>query len=194
LNEVALLFQTGYLTIKDINYIDTENREYTLGIPNSEVRNAFFKHLLSAYTAYPPEQVQLLITQMKQQIYNSDASGLEKNLRMLLANIPYILHQKNEAYYHSMFLVWMKMLGFDTPGEVMTNIGRIDTVLHHAGMTVVAEIKYSAKKDAERLLNEAMNQIRDRKYYEKYADRKVILMGVAFAGKEVKCRLEKLAI
>jgi Holliday junction resolvase-like predicted endonuclease len=84
------------------------------------------------------------------------------------------------------------MLGFDTSGEVMTNIGRIDTVLHHDGLTVVAEIKYSAKKNAEKLLNEAMNQIRDRKYYEKYADRKVILMGVAFAAKEVKCRLEGL--
>jgi hypothetical protein len=192
LNEVALLFQTGYLTVKEIHIAEDNRKMYTLDIPNSEVRNAFFNYLLSAYTAYPSDQVQLLITQMKQQIYNSDTEGLEKNLRMLLANIPYTLHQKNEAYYHSMFLVWMKMLGFDTSGEVMTNIGRIDTVLHHDGLTVVAEIKYSAEEDAEQLLNEAMNQIRDRKYYEKYADRKIILMGVAFAGKEVKCRLEGL--
>jgi Holliday junction resolvase-like predicted endonuclease len=84
----------------------------------------------------------------------------------------------------------MKMLGFDTQDEVETNIGRIDTVLHHADLTVVAEIKHSSDKTVEQLLNEAMTQIHDRKYYEKYSDRKVILMGVAFAGKEVKCKLE----
>jgi hypothetical protein len=93
-----------------------------------------------------------------------------------------------------MFLVWMKMLGFEPQGEVPTNTGRIDSVLHHADLTVVAEIKYSAEKDAESLLNEAMKQIHDRKYYEKYSDRKVILMAVAFAGKEVKCRMEGLEI
>jgi hypothetical protein len=194
LDEVALLFQTGYLTIKDINSSDPENKEYILGIPNSEVRNAFFRHLLSAYSSYPVRNIQRLISEMQRQIYNSDASGLEQNLRMLLANIPYILHQKNEAYYHSMFLVWMKMLGFEPQGEVATNTGRIDSVLHHADLTVVAEIKYSAKKGAERLLNEAMQQILDRKYYEKFLDRKVILMAVAFAGKEVGCRLERLEI
>jgi hypothetical protein len=126
---------------------------------------------------------------MQQQIYTCDAAGLEKNLSMLLANIPYILHGKNEAYYHSMFLVWMRMIGFDPQGEEMTNIGRIDAVLHHGDLTVIAEIKYRAKKSAARLLKNAMKQKNDRKYYAKYADRKVILMGVAFAGKEVKCKL-----
>jgi urease accessory protein UreH len=129
---------------------------------------------------------------MQKQIYSGDTEGLEKNLRMLLANIPYRLHVENEAYYHSMFSVWMSMLGFDPQDEVETNIGRIDTVLHYADLTVVAEIKYSSEKTAERLLDEAMKQIHDRKYYEKYADRKVILMGVAFADKEVKCKLEEL--
>jgi hypothetical protein len=57
-------------------------------------------------------------------------------------------------------------------------------------LTVVAELKYHADKPVESLLNEAMKQIRDRRYYEKYLDRKVMLMGVAFTGKEVACRME----
>jgi hypothetical protein len=108
---------------------------------------------------------------------------------MLLADIPSRLHGRKESYYHSMFLVWMRMIGFDTQSEVQTNIGSIDAVLNHADLTVVAEIKYSPTKDVVKLLETAMKQIQDRKYYEKYADRKVILMGVAFAGKEVKCKL-----
>ncbi|MDR3260571.1 MAG: hypothetical protein LBT78_01910 [Tannerella sp.] len=42
------------------------------------------------------------------------------------------------------------------------------------------------------LLDEAMAQIHDRRYYEMYLDRKVTLMGVAFTGKEVKYRLEAI--
>jgi hypothetical protein len=80
------------------------------------------------------------------------------------------------------------MLGFEPIGEVSTNIGRIDAVLQHADMVVVAEIKYSEEKSVEKLLENAMTQIYDRKYYEKYSDRKVILMSIAFAGREVKCK------
>ncbi|MDR3245638.1 MAG: PD-(D/E)XK nuclease domain-containing protein, partial [Prevotellaceae bacterium] len=90
------------------------------------------------------------------------------------------------------FVVWMTMLGFKPQPEVMTNVGRIDAVLHHADITVIVEVKYSAKKGAERLLNEAMKQINDHKYYEKYSDGKVVLMAVAFAAKEVKCRMEEV--
>jgi hypothetical protein len=84
----------------------------------------------------------------------------------------------------------MKMLGFDIQGEIMTNIGRIDAVWFQPGLTVVAEIKYSAEKDADSLLDDAIAQIRDRRYYEKYLEGKVLLMGVSFTGKEVRCRLE----
>jgi hypothetical protein len=118
--------------------------------------------------------------------------GFEQNLRMLFAHIPYELHVKNEAYYHSMFLLAMKMLGFEIQGQVMTNIGRIDAVWHQPELTVVAEIKYSAKKKADSLLDEAMTQICDRRYYEKYLDKKVALLGIAFARKELKCRMEEI--
>jgi hypothetical protein len=86
----------------------------------------------------------------------------------------------------------MKMLGFDIQGEVMTNIGRIDAVWHQPGLTVVAEIKYSAEKDIDSLLDDAMTQIRDRRYYEKYLDRNILLMAVAFAGEELKCSMEEV--
>ena len=37
----AVLFQTGYITIKDI-----KDRFYLLDYPNQEVKNSFLKHLL----------------------------------------------------------------------------------------------------------------------------------------------------
>jgi hypothetical protein len=187
--EIPLLFQTGYLTIKHIRKIE-EQKIYTLGLPNLEVRNSFFKYLLHAYSNYPVEEIQPLAFNIQKQIHNGDTSGLEQNLRMLLAHIPSILHIEKEAYYHSLFLILMKLLGFDIHAEIPTNIGRIDAVWHQSELTVIAEIKYHSKKDMETLLEEAMNQIHDRKYYEAYLDKKVMLMAIAFTGKEVKCKLE----
>ncbi|MDR1886389.1 MAG: ATP-binding protein, partial [Prevotellaceae bacterium] len=190
IGEIPLLFQTGYLTIKHKTLI-LGIAEYTLDVPNMEVKDSFLKYLLSAYSAYPVEQVQPLISNMKRQLFTGDASGLEQNLRMLLAHIPNILHIGREAYYQSLFLLLMKILGFDIRGEIMTNIGRIDAVWRQPGLTVIAEIKYHPKKNMDSLLDEAMSQIDDRKYHEMYLDGKIMLMAIAFTGKEVKCRMDE---
>jgi hypothetical protein len=191
IGEVPLLFQTGYLTVRHRELHDGI-AQYTLDIPNMEVRESILRHLLVAYSAYPAEEVQPLLLEMRRQIYEGDASGLERNLRMLLANIPHNLHVPKEAYYHSLFLLWMRMLGFDIRGEVLTNIGRIDAVWHQAGLTVVTEIKFHPGKHIDKLLDEAMTQISDRRYYEAYHDRQVTLLAVAFTGKEVKCLMKPL--
>jgi hypothetical protein len=191
IGEISLLFQTGYLTIKAMERT-ARSPQYTLGIPNEEVKESFLIYLLNAYSAYPVETLEPLIIEMQQQISAGDVSGLERNLRMLFAYIPYELHVKNEAYYNSLLLLWLKLLGFDVHGQVQTNIGRIDAVWHQPGLTVVAEIKYHADKNIDSLLDEAMTQICDRRYYEMYLDRKVTLMAVAFTGKEVKCRMENI--
>jgi hypothetical protein len=148
---------------------------------------------LNAYSGYPVGQLQPLISEMQQQVREGDTAALEQSLRQLFSYIPYHLHVKSEAYYHSMLLLWLKLLGFDIQGEVLTNRGRTDAVWHQPGLTVVAEIKYHAEKDTVSLLDDAMAQIRDRRYYEPYLDRKVILLAVAFAGKEVACKMVTLA-
>jgi hypothetical protein len=190
IGELSLLFQTGYLTIKHIER-SFEPPQFTLGIPNKEVEDSLLEYLLNAYSHYPKEEIQPLAFQMQQQIHRGDSSGLERHLSLLLAHIPNNLHIKKEAYYHSLFLLLMRVLGFDIQGEAPTNVGRIDAVWRQPGLTVVAEIKYHLKKNIDRLLEEALAQIRDRKYYEAYLDKKVMLMAIAFTGKKVKCRLEK---
>ncbi|GHT54732.1 ATPase AAA [Bacteroidia bacterium] len=190
---VPILFQTGYLTVKSKTEIPLEPPEFMLGVPNREVNDSFLSFLVSGYTNYPADQTPVIKQQMQKQIKNCDAEGFTQSLRILLANIPSVLHIKRESYYHSLLLAWMKMLGFDIQGEVMTNIGRIDAVWHQPELTVVAEIKYHAGKDLESLLDDAMAQINDRKYYEKflYTDR-VLLMAVAFSGQEIGCRMQLL--
>ncbi|WP_245634991.1 PD-(D/E)XK nuclease domain-containing protein [Methanobrevibacter cuticularis] len=39
------------------------------------------------------------------------------------------------------------------------------------------------------MLENAINQIRDKKYYEKYPDKKIIAIAVAFAGKQLQTQI-----
>jgi hypothetical protein len=191
IGEIPLLFQTGYLTIKEKTLV-RGLPQYTLEVPNEEVRESFLAYLLGAYSACPTDRIPPLIYQLQQQIQAGDTSGMEQSLRLLLAHIPSTLHIEKEAYYHSLFLLLMKMLGFDIQGEILTNTGRIDAVWRQPGLTVVCEVKYHAKKRAESLLGKAMRQIRDRRYYEAFLDGKVTLLAIAFSGKEVRCKMESV--
>jgi hypothetical protein len=50
-----------------------------------------------------------------------------------------------------------------------------------------------AKKKTNTLLNEALTQIHERRYYNRYLG-KVILLGIAFFGKKLGCRMETLKL
>jgi hypothetical protein len=192
IDEVPLMFQTGYLTIKQITPIN-ERLQYTLGVPNSEVNESLLSCLLQAYGKYPDEQIDELRKTMQQQITDFDETGFARSLEAMIATVPYDLHIPDESYYHSLMLIWMRLLGFKIHGEEHNNIGRSDAVLEQPNLTVIAEIKYHAKKRINTLLNEAIKQIHDRRYYNKYLG-KVILLGIAFSGKKTGCRMEELKI
>jgi hypothetical protein len=190
IGEVPLLFQTGYLTIKHKELING-CPQYTLGVPNSEVNKALLRCLLQAYGKYHDEQIDNLRRTMQQQINNLDGSGFARSLESMVAAIPYDIQIPQESYYHSLMLLWMRLLGFKIHGEDHNNIGRSDAVWEQPDITVVAEIKYHAETKIDTLLNEAMKQIHDRRYYNKYLG-KVILLGIAFSGKQTGCRIEEL--
>ncbi|MDR2346738.1 MAG: ATP-binding protein [Planctomycetaceae bacterium] len=193
LETLPLLFQTGYLTIKTIKRKHNEEI-YCLKPPNLEVRQAFVDQLFKSYAEVPMEEMIHLHDSMRHQIRTGDSEGLQRNLKTMIARVPYQLHIETEKYYHSLLLVWLNFLGFQVQNEIPANIGRLDAVWKLSDMTVIIEIKYSAEKSLDKLLNEAAKQIHDRKYYEAYLTKtsKVILLSIAFAGKEIACKMEEL--
>ncbi|MDR0725212.1 MAG: ATP-binding protein [Prevotellaceae bacterium] len=194
INEISLFFQTGYLTVKQKDVIGGIP-SYTLDIPNMEVKEALLKCLLEAYGQYSDEQVINLRKTMQQQILACDEPGFSRTLESMVASIPPELHIGSESYYHSIMLMWMRIIGFEIQAEASNNLGRADIVWKQPEpeVTVVAEIKYHATVKIESLLNDAVNQINNRRYYNKYHG-KIILLGIAFSGKNVGCRLEELKI
>ncbi|MDR2621348.1 MAG: PD-(D/E)XK nuclease domain-containing protein, partial [Dysgonamonadaceae bacterium] len=170
--------------------------QYTLGIPNQEVQQSILEHLISLFSYYPLDQVEPLVYTMSSQLQTGDAEGFAQSVRTMLANIPYNIQIGNEKYYHSLFLSWMNILGFKAQGEILTGSGRIDAVLEQPDTIIVSELKYHAKTKTNALLRQAIKQIHDKKYYEKYLEqgKKIVLLGLAFSGKEVGCRMEELKI
>jgi hypothetical protein len=198
LEDIPLLFQTGYLTITDKQRVGV-NPQYTLEVPNLEVRESLMRHLLNAFTSYPMSQMSQLGQEMLHQILTNDEEGLTNNLRMMLAGVPYNLKAEdittedaNEARYHIIFQVWMTLLGFNIQSEKPTNRGRMDAVLQQEECVIVAELKYHANTKLDVLLDQAIAQIREKRYYEPFLGKKVILLGLAFGGNEVACRIESL--
>ena len=126
-NTKLLLFQTSYITLKSATKnAFSEVLTYTLGIPNEEVRQAMLQHLVSSYSAYPVSDTAPMRDRMQQQLFDGNVQAFERNMQEMFAHIPYQLHIPREAYYHSLFLLWLNLLGFDVQSEVSTDKGRID--------------------------------------------------------------------
>ncbi|MDR1593174.1 MAG: ATP-binding protein, partial [Prevotellaceae bacterium] len=151
LDAQLLLFQTGYLTVKSITTdVFTQQRNFTLDIPNEEVRQAMMEHLVGSFANFPDSQTGVVRSRMMHTLFDGDISKFEQSVKELFANIPYQLHLKSEAYYHSMLLLWLNMLGFKVEAEVSTDKGRIDAVWTWDERIVVAEVKFSRRGTTER--------------------------------------------
>jgi hypothetical protein len=149
-------------------------------------------HLLKVYGKYSsPAWIDNLRMTIARQITEGDGAGFAASLEAMVATVPYELHIRREAYYHSLMLIWMRLLGFNIHGEAHNNLGSADAVWEQPDVTVVAEIKYHAKKKTGTLLNEALAQINERRYYNRYLG-KIILLGIAFSGKDVGSRMKIL--
>ncbi|MDR1224430.1 MAG: ATP-binding protein [Tannerella sp.] len=193
IENIPLLFQTGYLTVKSRELIHGIPR-YTLGVPNREVRDSLMKYIVSAYSRFPLSQLAVLTRKMSEQLAVPDAEGFAQSIRTMLENIPYNIRVGNEKYYHSLFLSWMNVLGFKAQGEVLTGHGHIDAVMEQTGTVVVCELKYHSKTKTATLLRRAIKQIHDKNYYGKYLDKgkKIVPLSLAFSGKDVGCRMDAM--
>ncbi|MDR1523332.1 MAG: ATP-binding protein [Endomicrobium sp.] len=190
IENIALLFQTGYLTIKK-KELENNRPQYTIDFPNMEVRTAFLTNVIENYSNRQSNEINSVVSKLLEQVRNKDDKGLEESLRKVFANIPNNLHISLEAYYHSMFMMLMIAVEYEVEGEVNTNKGRIDVVLKKGKEVIVVEIKHGKGRKVEQLLKEGMEQIKERKYYEKYASSEVRLLAIAFGGnKEIGCKFE----
>ena len=171
----ALLFQTGYLTVKKIT-IEDEQETYELSYPNHEVRNSFLTHLFGEFTQKKMAVNTQLLKRMGKAIDFGDMDLFIQQIKSLFASIPHhIFIGEREAYYHSIIYLILKLNGADAKPEDPTNIGRIDAIVETGNKIYIMEFKMGSEQ-------EALAQIKKMKYYEKYLEKgkEVVLMGIGF--------------
>ncbi|MBP5638185.1 MAG: AAA family ATPase, partial [Victivallales bacterium] len=162
LDITGLLWQTGYLTIKDIRE-DAFGMLYMLDFPDREVQSTFTSRLIKTYADTGLEdELMAQIRAFGQAINNDDLDGFMTIFQSFLANIDYNLHIPQEKYYQSIFFMVFKFLGATIDAESCTNEGRIDAYVRTNKAVYIFEFKLN--KSAQK----AVSQIVDRHYYEKF--------------------------
>ncbi|MDR0684164.1 MAG: AAA family ATPase, partial [Spirochaetaceae bacterium] len=117
MDALAVLYQSGYLTIKDYDDVGA----YSLDYPNEEVRSAFAKSLLDHFCKTP--QYRSSQISIAQALSKGDVDTAMNALRAIFAAIPYGVHLKDERYYQTITHLVFRMLGLFSLSEVQTADG-----------------------------------------------------------------------
>ena len=181
----ALLFQTGYLTIQDVEERDGRIR-YRLGYPNREVRQSLNECLLYALL---PEAARRLAENdpLRELLAVNDFARIEALFRAVFASIPHQWHTNNdiaqyEGYYASVFYSCFAAQGFDLAAEESSARGRADMAFRFNGHVYLFEFKTVGKEPE----GAAMAQLREKGYADKYRhlSEPIHLIAVEFSREE----------
>ena len=179
INVESLLFQTGYLTIKQVIEHDVDDREYILSYPNKEVKESLVRNILNSFLEVK-RSTQVALSRMVRALKKNDLEEFFKNLKDIFSHITAVIFMADkEAYYHTIFYLILTLIGVRIKAEVHTNKGRIDAVIETDEKIYIMEFKMSST-------TQALKQIRDKKYYESYllSKKDILLLGVSFDSNE----------
>jgi hypothetical protein len=173
LNVVSIMFQTGYLTIKSIKS-QLYGVQYTLGYPNQEVKQAFSNNLLEQYAKQPLDYIDSLSYKVREALFVLDWPKFFEGVQAAYSSIPNIISSK-EKHFHSLFHMLMCATGLPVYSELMTNKGRMDTLVDTRAFYVIFEFKISGTAQA------ALEQIIEKDYAERFTSSiPVYKVGVVF--------------
>lgn len=183
---IPLLYQSGYLTIVDY---DKGVDNYTLAIPNREVRVGLTECLLPAYVGLNQNAVhQGFAIKFYRAMKEGNIEHALRETQAFLAGIPYVEGFKKklknasttEGFYEYTFYLIFSMLDAYVSTQVKCHGGRIDMIVLMPDTTYIFEFKInqSAQK--------ASAQIFDRHYADAYRTdgRNVVTVGVLFDTEE----------
>ena len=184
----SLLYQGGYLTIKDVIPPPREpdgqilqSESYVLAPPNLEVREALKRGYLSQVMGLRENSFNPLADRARRQIASGDWKGyLYESLYGLYASVPPDWRIKNEAEAKRYFQLFASMTGANPQPEVASMFGYADAVIETSDNVYVFEFKYRKSAKA------AIRQIRERGYADKWigGKRPVTLIGINFNPKK----------
>ncbi len=183
IDALPLLYQSGYLTIKSY---DRLMQEYTLGIPNKEVRVGFTEGLLPTVTGLRGSEVQMgFAARFWKALRANDTDLALRELQAYLEELPYVEGFKKkleevsaaEGFYEWSFYLIFSMLNVYVQTQVKCARGRADMVVFMPDAIYVMELKLNGTAQ------DALDQIEDKGYAKRYATdpRRVVKVGIGFS-------------
>jgi hypothetical protein len=178
-NPVPLLYQTGYLTIKDYN---EQKNAYTLGFPNEEVKYGFLNELLPAYMPKTDILTEFYVWNFIDDLQAGNVESFMTRLKAFFAGIPYDLNNKTEKHYQTVFYLLFKLMGQFIEAESHSAVGRADAVVVTADTVYAFEFKLAGSGTAE----DAISQIGAKGYLIPFTagGKKLVKIGAEFSTKE----------
>jgi hypothetical protein len=188
----SFLFQSGYLSVRE-----KRGRKLILDYPNMEVLSSVADLFLlnkSETSGLGAASINL-----EESMAHGDAEALVKIYKSLLASLPYDIYEREErkyatalnkkesyepapyaeSFYHSLLftLIWASRL--NTIAENHSYWGRSDIEAEKNGRHYVVELKIAEGATAEKAADEAMQQIKNKGYADKYASTGATLIAIA---------------
>jgi len=180
LNLETIMFQTGYLTIKEV-VEEFGLTSYILSFPNKEVKLSFNNYILKMFLTNSV-QTSIKISALRL-LSVANLNELENTIKRLFSSIAYNNFTNNEitsyeGFYASIFYAYFAALGLELIAEDVTNKGRIDLTIKFENKIYIFEFKVTKGKPLE--------QIKKMKYYEKYlgSTNEVYIIGIVFDPKQ----------
>jgi hypothetical protein len=179
---IPLLYQTGYLTIKEYN---KEEKMYLLDYPNAEVRVGLLKNLLPLFSNANPRNTANAASRASTALRKGNIDKAMENLRSLLKSIPYgknepkILQdmEATEEHYQKFFFLYFRMMCDLVHAEVRNSTGATDVTITTPNYVYVVELKINSTPEV------ALQQIDDKGYAVPFIEgkRAVYKIGVNFS-------------
>ena len=173
---IALLYQSGYLTIKGY---DERFGTYMLGFPNREVEEGFTRYLVPYYTPLKKEQTVTFVKGFVKDVEEGEPEKFMSRLEALFANGNYQIAGDAELYFSNALYVVFQLMGFYVEVERATSDGRMDMIVKTSDYIYILEFKLDKTAD------EALQQINDKEYAKPFEHdvRHIYKIGVNFSTK-----------
>lgn len=175
-NPVAILYQSGYLTIKSFKR-EKLQIYYTLGYPNKEVERGFINVMLEAYSHVGKERTSLDIRKFIRDVETGDCEAFLSRINAFFADFPYDNALEVEKHFQNVMYCIIKLMGLEVDIEYHTSNGRIDMLIKTRKFIYIIEFKRDSTPD------EALRQISQRGYDTPFSKdpRTIIHAGVVFS-------------
>jgi Predicted AAA-ATPase/PD-(D/E)XK nuclease superfamily len=178
---IPLLFQSGYLTVKES---DSLTGDMVLDYPNKEVRESMYQHLIDDLSRNQNRtHTGRTVQDLSKAFMTRDLAQVQRVINSILTDLPLETFEKtSEGLYHGLVHLIFSYLGVFMVSEVHSAVGRADAVVETPSDIFIFEFKFNKTAQA------GIDQIHKNNYAAKYqASGKIITgIGVNFnSGKRV---------